>query len=196
MFDIVLRQAVLAGGNISMARTDKGVAPSVDNRLQELGYLVSEWSSNRTDFIPELTKTLSTASKKQTNNIGLPDRIYINTNSKLLILVEEKPLAKDHDNPDIEKGAISGIKWYLSRFSNANLDKSLKHFWDYWQILGIAVSGDLQSEYAHKFSCFSLDCKNECIKPLPQITNFMTKEQTNHIIISSAFERTWCRISC
>ncbi len=158
-----------------MARADKGIAPSVDDRLQELGYKVSEWSPNRKNFIKELTLVLAKASKKQNGKIGIPDRIYINNDEKILILVEEKPLLKDHDNEDIEKGAISGVKWYLSRFLNKNLEKKLEKFWDNWKILGIAVSGDIQQEYNHKFSCFCIE-KQE-IKPLPQVTNFMTKEQ-------------------
>ena len=158
-----------------MVRADKGVSPSVDDRLQELGYKISEWSPNRNDFIKELKDVLVSASKKRNGNVGVPDRIYIDTNDKLLIIVEEKPLLKDHDNKDIEKGAISGIKWYLSRFLNQNLVDNLKNFWNNWKILGIAVSGDILEEYGHKFSCFCIE--NQEIKALPQITNFMSKEQ-------------------
>ena len=158
-------------------RKDKGVEPSVTRRLQELGYPIDQWSAARRDFIPELTEVLACASKQQNGNYGCPDRIYINNNKKLLILVEEKPYPKDHDNPDIQKGAVSGIKWYLSRFKNSNLSAKLKDFWNCWKILGIAISGDIMSEYSHKFSCFVLDTTNECINSLPQITNFMTEEQ-------------------
>lgn len=158
-----------------MARIDKGISPSVDDRLQELGYKVSEWSPDRKHFIKELNTVLSTASKKQNGNVGIPDRIYIDTIEKLLIIVEEKPLLKDHDNEDIEKGAISGVKWYLSRFLNKNLVNHLKNFWNSWKILGIAVSGDIHEEYGHKFSCFCIE--NQEIKELPQITNFMSKDQ-------------------
>ena len=158
-----------------MARKDKGISPSVDNRLQELGYLVSNWSPDRKNFIKELTNVLSHASKKQNGKQGVPDRIFIDNTNKLLILVEEKPFLKDHDNIDVEKGAISGIKWYLSRFLNKNLDKKLKNFWNNWKILGIAVSGNIQHEYEHKFSCFCIE--NQDIKSLPQVTNFMTESQ-------------------
>lgn len=158
-----------------MVRADKGIAPSVEICLQDLGYIIADWSPNRKNFIPELNTVLKTASKKQNGRYGLPDRIYIDTKKRLLILVEEKPLLKDHDNEDIEKGAVSGIKWYLSRFFNKNLKDNIKNFWDNWKILGIAVSGDLQQQYGHKFSCFCIE-KQEC-KLLPQVTSFMTAEQ-------------------
>ncbi len=92
-------------------------------------------------------------------------------------MVEEKPLVKDHENPDIEKGAIAGLKWYLSRFQNENLDKSLKGFFKNWKILGIAASGDFDEEYQHKFNCYALDGKTEQIIPFNQVSNFMTEEQ-------------------
>lgn len=158
-----------------MVRADKGISPSVDICLQNLGYQVADWSSSRKDFIPELKLVLSTCSKKQNGNEGIPDRIFIDELKKLLIIVEEKPLLKDHDNPDIEKGAVSGIKWYISRFLNINLNKTINGFYDNWKILGIAVSGDLQQEYGHKFTCFCIEDQN--IKLLPHVTNFMTEEQ-------------------
>lgn len=158
-----------------MVRADKGISPSVDICLQNLGYQIADWSSSRKDFIPELKLVLSTASKKQNGNEGIPDRIFIDKAKKLLIIVEEKPFVKDHDNPDIEKGAVSGVKWYISRFLNVNLNDRIKGFYDNWKILGIAVSGDLQQEYGHKFTCFCLEDQN--IKLLPHVTNFMTVEQ-------------------
>ena len=158
-----------------MVRADKGISPSVDICLQNLGYQIADWSSSRKDFIPELKLVLSTASKKQNGNEGIPDRIFIDKAKKLLIIVEEKPFVKDHDNSDIEKGAVSGVKWYISRFLNVNLNDRIKGFYDNWKILGIAVSGDLQQEYGHKFTCFCLEDQN--IKLLPHVTNFMTVEQ-------------------
>lgn len=65
--------------------------------------------------------------------------MYVNVREKLLILVEEKPTVKEHDMPDKEKGAVSGIKWYLDRFARVNLPKLLTNFFDEWKILGIAV---------------------------------------------------------
>lgn len=158
-----------------MVRADKGISPSVDICLQNLGYQVADWSSSRKDFIPELKLVLSTASKKQNGKEGVPDRIFIDNSKKLLVIVEEKSLVKDHDNPDKEKGAVSGVQWYISRFLNINLNKTIKGFYDNWKILGIAVSGDLQQEYGHKFTCFCIEDQN--IKHLPHVTNFMTEEQ-------------------
>lgn len=132
---------------------------------------------SKKNILKEIKIVLSHASKQQNGNEGIPDRIYINTDKKLLILVEEKPLIKDHDNPDITKGAISGIKWYLSRFLNCNLENNLKDFFNNWKIIGIAVSGDLSQEYQHKFSCYSIDYDKDEIYALNQITNFMSEQQ-------------------
>ena len=160
-----------------MPKQDINIAPSVDNKLQELGYKVGDWSSARKNFPNEIVKVLSKASKQQNGKTGYPDRIYCNENEQLLILAEEKPTMKEHDNPDITKGAVSGIKWYLSCFLNKNITNELKNFFNNWKILGIAVSGNLQKEYQYKFNCFLLDCLNEKIVSLPQITNFVTEEQ-------------------
>ena len=69
-----------------MVRADKGISPSVDICLQNLGYQIADWSSSRKDFIPELKLVLSTASKKQNGNEGIPDRIFIDKAKKLLII--------------------------------------------------------------------------------------------------------------
>lgn len=156
-----------------MVRTDIGISPSVDNKLQELGYKVADWSAAKKNLPTEVKAVLSTASKKMTGESGFPDRIYISPDKKLLIFVEEKPFIKDHDAEGITKGAISGIKWYLSRFLNANLPDIIKNFFNNWKIIGIAVSGDLSQEYQHKFSCFSIDYDKDDIIALNQVTNFM-----------------------
>jgi len=162
-----------------MPRKDKNITPSVTQKLQSLGYNVADWddSQTATKLTTEISQVLSRASKKENGNQGFPDRIYVNSRKKFLVLVEEKPSIKDHDNPDKEKGAISGIKWYLSRFFNTNLTSQLKNFFDNWKILGIAVSGDLSLEYQHKFNCYTIDTRQEKIVPLGQVTNFMTEEQ-------------------
>lgn len=160
-----------------MVRCDTDISPSVDDRLQQLGYKVSDWSAARS-ALPESIKTVfSKASKKQNGECGIPDRIYINSDKKLLILVEEKSHIKEHELEDTLKGAISGCKWYLSRFLNANLPNRLTGFFNNWKILGIAVSGNLQQEYKHRFSCFYIDYEKDTINSLPQITNFMTEGQ-------------------
>lgn len=162
-----------------MPRKDKNITPSVTQRLQHLGYNVADWDDSQSvsKLTSEVALVLSSASKKNSGKQGFPDRVYVNTHEKLLILVEEKTAVKDHDNPDKEKGAISGIKWYLSRFLNANLTTKLKGFFDTWKILGIAVSGDLLLDYQHKFNCYTINSKEEKLVPLNQVTNFMTEEQ-------------------
>jgi hypothetical protein len=160
-----------------MPRKDKNITPSVTQRLQSLGYNVADWDDSQSKLTAEIAEVLSNASKSGKGNQGFPDRIYVSAHEKLLVFVEEKPAVKDHDNPDVEKGAISGIKWYLSRFFNSNLTKNLKGFFDNWKILGIAVSGDLSVEYQHKFSCYTIDTTADKIISLPQVANFMTEAQ-------------------
>jgi len=162
-----------------MPRKDKNITPSVTQKLQSLGYNVADWddSQSTSKLTTEITTVLSSASKKNNGKPGYPDRIYVNLHEKLLILVEEKSAVKDHDNPDKEKGAIEGIKWYLCRFFNTNLPKQLKGFFNKWKILGIAVSGDLLLDYQHKFNCYTIDTQTEKIIPLYQVANFMTEEQ-------------------
>lgn len=162
-----------------MARKDKKITPSVTQKLQSLGYNVADWDDSQTEdkLTDEIKQVLSTASKKENVKIGYPDRIFVNTHNKFFVLVEEKSSIKDHENPDKEKGAVSGIKWYLSRFFNKNLKNTLKNYFNDWKILGIAVSGDLSLEYQHKFNCYTIDTKQEKIVSLSQVTSFMTEEQ-------------------
>jgi type I restriction-modification system DNA methylase subunit len=162
-----------------MPRKDKNITPSVTQKLQSLGYNVADWDDSQTasKMTAEVAAVLSTASKNGNGNQGFPDRIYVNQHEKLLILVEEKPTVKEHDNSDKEKGAISGIKWYLSRFFNSNLTVKSRGFFDNWKILGIAVSGDLSLDYQHKFNCFTINLATEKIVALNQVTNFLTEQQ-------------------
>ena len=162
-----------------MARKDKKITPSVTQKLQSLGYNVADWDDSQTEdkLTDEIKQVLNTASKKENGKIGYPDRIFVNTYNKFFVLVEEKSSIKDHENPDKEKGAVSGIRWYLSRFFNKNLKNTLKNYFNDWKILGIAVSGDLSLEYQHKFNCYTIDTKREKIVSLNQVTSFMTEEQ-------------------
>ncbi len=149
-----------------MPNTDMTITPSVTNVLQQLGYNVADWDSSKTRLTDDVKQVLSTASKKQNGATGYPDRIYCDNENKLLILVEEKPTMRQHDLEKITDGAVSGIKWYLSRF--------IKETFSNWKILGIAVSGDLGKAYQYRFDCFMID-KNEIV-PVPQITNFVDKD--------------------
>lgn len=162
-----------------MARKDKNITPSVTQKLQSLGYDVADWDDSKTEakITKEISSVLLTASKKQNGKSGYPDRVFVDVHEKLLVLVEEKPAIKDHENLDIGKGAIAGIKWYLSCFFNSKLDPRLTGYFDDWKILGIAVSGDLSQEYQHRFNCYTVDAETEKIVDLNQVTNFMTKDQ-------------------
>lgn len=162
-----------------MARKDKNITPSVTQKLQSLSYNVADWDDSQTaiKLTDEIKQVLNSSSKKENGKVGYPDRIFVDVHHKFLVLVEEKSSIKDHENNDKEKGAVSGIKWYLSRFYNSNLKDTLKNYFNDWKILGIAVSGDLLLEYQYKFNCYTVDTKQEKIVPLNQVTNFMTKEQ-------------------
>lgn len=163
---------------IYMPNLDINVTPNVDRKLQSLGFVVGDWSSAKRNFCPEVETVLSTASKHRTGNIGYPDRIYFNKNERLLILVEEKPTMKEHYLSDVTKGCISGIKWYLSRFLNEELlkkHKKLVNKFNNYKIIGIAVSGNILEDYQHKFDCFLLDTKEQKIKEVSSITNFVSE---------------------
>lgn len=162
-----------------MPRKDKNITPSVTQKLQQLGYSVADWDDSKTKLTEEIKEVLSKASKSQKGNEGYPDRVYIDEKNKLLILVEEKPTMKEHLIDDIEKGAVAGIKWYLSKFQKEALAKEHKNLvskFSKWNVLGIAASGDFSKEYQYKFSCFVIDKKTNDIKLLPQITNFVKHE--------------------
>lgn len=162
-----------------MPNKDLNVTPSVDKRLQDLGYQVSDWSAAKKGFSSEIETVLSTSSKSKNNKNGYPDRIYFNKNEKLLILVEEKSNIKDHNLEDETKGAVSGIKWYLSRFLKKELNithKELINTFDNYKIIGIAVSGNINETYGHLFNCFIIDNKKQHIKEIVRITNFVLEE--------------------
>lgn len=180
-----------------MPRQDKLVSPSLTQRLQDLGYRLADWDASQTAqrICPEILQVLKRASKRGNGQAGYPDRIYASTQDRLLILVEEKAQVKDHDNPDRQKGAISGIQWYLSRFLQANLPEPLKPFFSHWHILGIALSGDISFLYQHKFSCYTLRDGGAGIASLPQVTNFLTHEQFLALFNTLSEEEAVGRIS-
>ncbi|MGZ9761996.1 N-6 DNA methylase [Mycoplasma sp. 394] len=151
-------------------RKDKNITPSVTDKLQQLGYNLSDWDDSQTNkkLDQNILFVLNTASKNKNNQPGYPDRIYFNKKTNLLILVEEKTNIKDHYDADIKKGAISGIKWYLSKFLNNSL-------FDNYKILGIAVSGDLSTQNSYYFDCFKI-ANNEILHQ-KQINNFVSEEK-------------------
>ena len=181
-----------------MPNTDINVAASVKNKLQDLGYQVGDWCDAKKGFSEEIEKVLSTASKNKSNQKGYPDGIYFNKKEKLLILVEEKADMKNHNLEDITKGAISGIKWYLSRFLNEelkNTHKDLLNIFNNYKIIGIAVSGDINKEYQHLFNCFIIDNKKQEIKEISKITNFVREEQFLELFNDTNIEEIIKKIS-
>jgi len=180
-----------------MPRKDKNITPSVTEKIQQLGYNVADWDDSQSEskITPEVSTVLLTASKSGSSKPGWPDRIYVNKHEKLLVLVEEKPSVKDHDDPEISKGAISGIKWYLGRFLNENLTEALRGTFDNWKIVGIAVSGDLSLEYQHKFNCYFIDRQTERINSLNQVTNFMAEDQLLAVFNSLDEEKAVAAVS-
>lgn len=160
-----------------MPRKDKKVTSHVTQKLQDLGYKVAEWDDSATLAPDEVQKVLGTASKSKTGKQGIPDRVYWNGDEKLLVLVEEKPEVQMHELEDPAQGAVSGIKWYLSRFINANLNDELKDYFLDFKIIGIAVSGDIETEFANKFDAFYIDQNEQKILSIPQLKNFVTYEE-------------------
>lgn len=160
-----------------MVRKDKNVTPSVTRVLQELGYSVADWDDSNSTKNSDVAEVFKTASKQKNSRSGYPDRLFIDQQQKLLIIVEEKRTVREHDLIAIDKGAISGVKWYLSCFLNKNLKKSLKNKFDTWKILGIAASGDFSQEYSNKFSAFYIDINLQKIISVPQLQQFVNEEK-------------------
>lgn len=159
-----------------MARKDKNVTPSVTQKLQDLGYNVADWDDSQTEgkLTPNIYKVLGTSSKQKNGNRGYPDRIYVNKQRKLMVIVEEKSDVRFHEREEIEEGAISGVKWYLSRFLNKNLSDKFKDTFNSWKIVGIAASGDFTSEITNRFSAFYIDVEEQKINDVPQLQGFVT----------------------
>lgn len=138
-----------------MARKDK-------NDTQVLRHLLSREFVNNWDCYTsnrQINTILSTASKNGKGNVGFPDHIYVNEIQKLLILVEDKPNISKHSTQDgfsePENYAVDGIVWYLRKFAE-NEDILLREYFYDWDILGIAISGDLENEYNHRISTFAI----------------------------------------
>lgn len=100
--------------------------------------------------------------------------IYINEHKKLLILIENKDLIKDHQSKDGKnaKGyAVDGIKHYLGYFTDENLKnrkETTKKYLKDWKIVGIAFSGDIYDDYNHLITTFIISDN--------KIVNIETKE--------------------
>ncbi len=107
-----------------------------------------------------ITECLSEASKSGKQNRGEPDLIYLNENRKLLILIENKDVIKDHKSAKGNKPkgfAVDGIKHYLKFFLTENISKLSQTTQKYlkgFKIIGIAFSGDIDDELNHLISTF------------------------------------------
>lgn len=137
-----------------MARNDKTFL-DLYKKLLKLEF-ENEWKESCDNA--EISEILSHSSKNQNGKVGLPDFIYVNEKKKLLILVELKSTVSKH-----EKEAVPQIKHYLSCFMPGTLESygcisqainraliKLKN----WNILGLAISGDMGTEYGSRIDTF------------------------------------------
>ncbi|MEG2922803.1 MAG: N-6 DNA methylase [Malacoplasma sp.] len=121
-----------------------------------------EWKESTSDrFIQEI---LNHSSKKNNGNYGLPDFIYENENEKLLIMVEFKSSISQH-----KKEAIPQIKHYINCFEEkymsqfTKIDDALKDSFmamKKWNIVGIAVSGNVKEDSMHLIDTYYLNEEN------------------------------------
>jgi len=107
----------------------------------------------------EINTILSHASKANTGESGFPDYVYVNEDLKLFIMVEIKPNISLHVAPvgkeDAKKFAVCGIQHYLSFFTPDKLASSPHNeYFSQWNIVGIAISGNIEDDYNHRISTF------------------------------------------
>lgn len=139
-----------------MARNDKTFL-DLYKTLMELNF-ENEWKESCEIY--NVNNILSHSSKNKNGNYGLPDFIYVNEKKKLLIMVELKSNISKH-----EKEAIPEIKHYLSCFIPGTLESfgviskeindSLIELRS-WNILGLAVSGDMCIDYGYRIDTFCI----------------------------------------
>ena len=122
----------------------------------------NEWNVSKQDN-PYIQEILDKTSKKGSGNNGSPDLIYVNENKKLLILIENKDLTKDHVSKNEDKPvyfAVDGVKHYLSFFTEDKLlqeKETIQSFLKDWKIIGITFSGDINNEYNHRLDTFIIE---------------------------------------
>lgn len=146
--------------SIRKNETSKKIA--LFNYIKENKVYSKEWNVEKQSnlYIQEI---LDKASKKGTGKHGYPDLIYVNENKKILIIIENKDQVKDHisKNEDKPKGfAVDGIKHYLSFFTKEKLLQEKETTQSYlkgWNIIGIALSGDINAEYNHVLDTFIIE---------------------------------------
>ena len=130
------------------------------NYLKEQKVFSKNWTVKKIPTNDAIQECLDKSSKSENNERGEPDLIYLNENKRLLILIENKDLIKDHKSKDGKKPkiyAVDGIKNYLSNFTKDKLslrkETTQKYLKD-WKIVGIAFSGDIHDQYNHLISTF------------------------------------------
>ncbi|MDD4877430.1 MAG: N-6 DNA methylase [Candidatus Nanoarchaeia archaeon] len=131
------------------------------NYLKDKRSFQEKWNTKKTTnkFIQPV---LDTSSKKKNGQRGEPDFVYVNEKRKILILIENKDdinqhKSKNEDNPITY--SVDGIKHYLSCFKKdylENFNITIKKYLNDWKIVGIAVSGNIEDEYNHLISTYTL----------------------------------------
>ena len=137
-----------------------------------------EWYSKRSEN-DDVQTILSKSSKKCNGEKGEPDFIYINEKNKLLILMENKDDISQHKNKNgisqPVKYAVDGIIHYLSFFLHDNIPtQSLKDYFKDWNIVGLAVSGDLNDSYNHLITTYIIS--DNKVEEMENITDILDEE--------------------
>ena len=125
-----------------------------------------EWELENTRDT-SVTKALARSSKSGTGAPGKPDLIYVNQNRQLLILIEVKSTVMQHQSANEsypQNYAVDGVKHYLSYFTRCQLmltASGLETEFEGWAIFGIAISGEINNEYDHRISTFTVESNQQ-----------------------------------
>ncbi len=131
--------------------------------LKENKVFSKNWTVKKIPANDAIQECLDKSSKSENEERGEPDLIYLNENKRLLILVENKDLIKDHKSKDGKRPklyAVDGIKHYLSNFTKDRLKlrkETTQKYLNDWKIIGIAFSGDIHDQYNHLISTFIIN---------------------------------------
>ena len=145
-----------------MAKNETVTDIQLFNYLTNTKIFTQQWIPKKTNN-QHIQEVLSRSSKSGLENRGEPDLIYLNEDKKLLILIENKYLIKDHRS---RKGnqpkdyAVDGIKHYLSYFSKNNFQEltvTTQKFLENYRIIGIAFSGDINEKNNHLCDTFIIN---------------------------------------
>jgi len=140
------------------------------NFLSNIKIFSKKWVPKKTKN-KHIQEILGKASKTGLENRGEPDLIYLHEDKKILIIIENKFLIKDHKS---KKGnqpkdyAVDGIKHYLNFFLKNNMQDltvTTQKFIENYRIVGIAFSGDINDLNNHLCDTFIInETKIEDIK--------------------------------